>query len=143
MTETACSLFSWEHIYNNMCSTSYICEDIIFKFQCIEITIVKKTHFDFSLKYLCSSKGFPGGWVVKNLPDNAEDMGSIPGSGRSSGGGNGNPLQYSCLGNPMDRGALWATVHGVAESDTTKRLHFHFHYILISIGRQVCRQVDR
>ena len=107
-----------------MCSTSYICEDIIFKFQCIEITIVKKTHFDFSLKYLCSSKGFPGGWVVKNLPDNAEDMGSIPGSGRSSGGGNGNPLQYSCLGNPMDRGALWATVHGpVEESDLTYQVN--------------------
>ena len=93
-----------------MCSTSYICEDIIFKFQCIEITIVKKTHFDFSLKYLCSSKGFPGGWVVKNLPDNAEDMGSIPGSGRSSGGGNGSPLQYSYLKNPMERGVWWATI---------------------------------
>ena len=45
----------------------------------------------------------------------ARDMGSIPGLGRSSGEGNGNPLQYSCLGNPMDRGAWWATVHGVAK----------------------------
>ena len=45
----------------------------------------------------------------------ARDMGSIPGLGRSSGEGNGNPLQYSCLGNPIDRGAWWATVHGVAE----------------------------
>ena len=47
----------------------------------------------------------------------ARDMGSIPGSGRSPGAGHGNPLQYSCLENPMDRGAWWATVHGVAESN--------------------------
>ena len=51
--------------------------------------------------------------MVKNLPDNAGDTGSIPGSGRSPGEQSGNPLQYSCLGNPMDRGAWWATVHGV------------------------------
>ena len=56
--------------------------------------------------------GFPGCSVVKNLPANAEDAGSIPGSGRSPGGGNGNPLQYSCLQNPTDRGAWQATVHG-------------------------------
>ena len=57
--------------------------------------------------------------VVKNLPANAEDIrdaGLIPGSGRSSGGGYGNPIQYSCLENPMDRGAWWATVHGVSKS---------------------------
>ena len=47
--------------------------------------------------------GFPGGSVVKNLPADARDAGSIPGSGRSPGGGNGNPLQYSYLGNPMDK----------------------------------------
>ena len=73
--------------------------------------------------------GFPGGSVVKNplpmhrvknLPANAGDVGSIPGSGRSPGEGNGNPLQYSCLGNPMDRGAWQATFHGVTkELDTT------------------------
>jgi len=59
--------------------------------------------------------------VVKNLPSNAgdvRDMGSIPGLGRSPGGGNGNPLQYSCLENPMDRGAWQATVHGIAKSQT-------------------------
>ena len=61
--------------------------------------------------------------MVKNPPANAGDMGSIPGSGRSPGEGNGNPLQDSCLGNPMDRGAWWATVHGVAKSQTRlKRL---------------------
>ena len=56
--------------------------------------------------------------VVKNLPANAGDLGSIPGLGRAPGEGNGNPLQYSCLENPMDRGAWWATVHGVAKSRT-------------------------
>ena len=64
--------------------------------------------------------GCPGGAVVKNLAANAGDRGSIPGSGRSPGEGNGNPLQYSCLGNPVDRGTWRVTVHGVAkESDTT------------------------
>ena len=65
--------------------------------------------------------GFPGGSVVKNPPANegdTGDVGLIPGSGRSLGEGNGNPLQYSCLGNPMDRGAWRATVHGVAKSWT-------------------------
>ena len=56
--------------------------------------------------------------TVKNVPANAGDAGLIPESGRSPGGGNGNPLQYSCLENPMDRGALRATVHGVAKSWT-------------------------
>ena len=62
--------------------------------------------------------GFPSGSVVKNLLVNAGDtggMGSIPGLERSPGGGNGNPLQYSCLGNPMDRGAWWAFGHGVTK----------------------------
>ena len=53
--------------------------------------------------------------MVKNLPASVEDLGSIPGLGRSPGEGNGNPLQYSCLENPMDRGALQAMVHGVAK----------------------------
>ena len=63
-------------------------------------------------------RGFSGGSLVKNLPANAGDMGSIPGSGRSPGEGNDSPLQYSCLGNPMDRGAWWTAVHGVAKSWT-------------------------
>ena len=71
--------------------------------------------------YTCVyNMGFSGGSVLKNLPANVGDAGSIPALGRSSGEGNGNTLQYSCLGNPMDRGAWWATVHGVAkESDLT------------------------
>ena len=56
--------------------------------------------------------------IVKESPAMQEDLGSIPGSGRSPGGGNGNPLQYSPLGNPMDRGAWWATAHGVGKSQT-------------------------
>ena len=62
-----------------------------------------------------SRMGFPGGSVVKNPPVNAGHLGLIPGSGRSLGGGNGNPLQYSCLGNSMDRGVWGATVHGVVK----------------------------
>ena len=66
--------------------------------------------------------------LVKNLPANARDSRdkcSIPGLGRCPGEGNGNPLQYSCLGNPMDRGALQATVHGVAKSQTWLSVHAH------------------
>ena len=65
-------------------------------------------------------QGFPGGSAVKNSPASAEDPGLIPGLGRSLGEGNSNPLQCSCLENPMDRGAWQVSVHGVVkESDTT------------------------
>ena len=66
--------------------------------------------------------------MVKNPPDKAGDvkyLGSIIGSGRSPGEENGNPLQYSCLENPMDRGTWQATVHGVTESDTIEQLSTH------------------
>ena len=63
------------------------------------------------------ASGFPGGSAVKNLPANEGDTGWIPGLGRSPPKGNGNPFQYSSLGNPMDRGTWWTTVHGVAELD--------------------------
>ena len=66
------------------------------------------------------TQGFPRGPAVKNPAANAGDTGWTPGSRRSSGGGNGNPLQYSCLENPMDRRVWQAIVHGEAESDTTE-----------------------
>ena len=65
---------------------------------------------------------FPGGSDSKESACNAGDLGLIPVFGRSPGEGNGNPLQYSCLKNAMDRGIWWATVHGVTGSDMTERL---------------------
>ena len=82
--------------------------------------IWKVEHFGF-----CPTghPSFPDRSVVKNVPANTGHVGSIPGSGKSPGGRHGNPLQYSCLGNPMDRGAWWATVHrGHKESDTTEAI---------------------
>ena len=73
--------------------------------------------FHTKLKNKCI-KGFPGGFVVKNSPANARDAGSVPGLGRSPGEGNGNPPQYSYLGNPSDPGAWRATVHGAKRSRT-------------------------
>ena len=70
---------------------------------------------------------FPGGVVVKNLPANAGDLGSILGLERSPGGGNGNPPQYSCLENSVDKGAWWATVYGVAKSQTQLSTHTCVH----------------
>ena len=68
------------------------------------------------IKYM-AKQGFPGGTDGKESACSTKDPGSIPGSGRCPGEGNGNPLQYSCLMNPMDRGAWWAIVQ---ESDTTE-----------------------
>ena len=82
----------------------------------------------FLVRICWPSFGFPGGSVVKNLPTNAGDMGSVPKSGRSPREENSNPLQYSCLGNPMDRGAWWATAHRVKMSETqlaTEQAHTH------------------
>ena len=70
--------------------------------------------------------GFPSGTAVKNPPASegyTRDLGSIPGLGRSPGKGNGNPLQYHCLKSPMDRGAWWATVHGVTKSQSQLSMH--------------------
>ena len=75
--------------------------------------------------YICVY--FPGGSDGKESACKAEDPSSIPRSGRSAGEGNSNPLQYSCQENSMDRGAWWATVHGVAKSRTQLSEHFYFH----------------
>ena len=70
--------------------------------------------------------GFPGGSWVKNPPANTGDAGLIPGLGRSPGEGNGNLFQYSCLRNPMDKGAWWVTDHGVKKSQTQLSTHACF-----------------
>ena len=80
------------------------------------------------------SLGFPGGSDGRESACNVGDLGLIPGSGRSPGERHGNPLQYSCLGNPTDRGAWWATVHGVTESDMTERLT-HFTRVAIQASQ--------
>ena len=77
------------------------------------------------MESLTSIMGFPGGSEGKVSACNAGDLGSIPESGRIPGEGNGNPLQYSCLENPKDRGA-WCP-WGPKELDTAEQLHFHFH----------------
>ena len=79
----------------------------------IKYLLVKQ--FFFKIKVLW---GLAGGSDSEESASNAGDPGSIPELGRFPGKGNGNPLQYSCLGNPMDRGAWWATAHGVAKSQT-------------------------
>ena len=72
----------------------------------------------FFINHSMIIKGFPGDSDGEESTCNAGDLGSLPGLGRSPGGGHGNPLQYSCLENPMDRGAWWATFHGVSKSWT-------------------------
>ena len=74
---------------------------------------------------------FPGDSEAKASACNAGDLGLIPGSGSSPGEGNGNPLQYSCLENPMDRGAWWATVHGVTKSQAQPYLLTYYYYIIL------------
>ena len=113
------------------------------------VTLLWSTPAHFcSLLYssvLMWTRGFPCSSVGKESACNAGDLGSIPGSGRSPGEGNGNPLQYSCLENPMDRGAWQATVHGVAKvrHDLTTKppppqgMDFGFLLHLLCVGQVV------
>ena len=80
------------------------------------------------LSTIAIRRGFPGGSDGKESASNAGDLVSIPGSGRSPGEGNNKPLQYSCLENPIDRGAWWAIVHGVTRvKDDLTTNHYHSH----------------
>ena len=103
LSSTSCS-----REYQNVC-LGFFCPIYLFKSVCTHVW------------------GFPSGTVVKNAPSNAGDVGSVPRSERSPEEGNGNPLEYSCLENSMDRRAWQATVHGVTKSwmDTTKRVNSH------------------
>src|SRR5574339_502879 len=78
------------------------------------------THVSCISRRVLYHQGFPSGSELKVSACNAGDLGSIPGSGRSPGEGNGNPLQYSCLETPMDGGTWWATVQGVGHNLATK-----------------------
>ena len=80
--------------------------------------------------------------MVNNLPANAGDADFNPGPGRSPGGGNGNPLQYSCLGISMDRGDLWAAVYRVTESGITEHARMHGH-VYASAPRGTCLHIMR
>jgi len=99
------------------------------------IELIQSIHFD--LNFCLKLRAFLVAQTVKNLPAVWETPGLIPGLGRSSGEGNGNPLQYSCLENSMDRGAWQATVHGVAKS-RTQPSDFHFTHSLKLILLPFC-----
>ena len=93
-------------------------------------------------KWVICTLGFPHSSVDKESACNAGDLGSIPGLGSSPGEGNGNPLQYPCLEDPMDRGAWWATAHGVTRvglsNQTTTKDRILYDYICMSIqNRQI------
>ena len=83
-----------------------------------EVLLLPCMNGRFNRKMFRKNLGFPDGSEVKASVCSVGDLGLFSGLGRSPGEGNGNPLQYSCLENPMDRGAWWATVHGVAKSQT-------------------------
>ena len=108
-------MYVYMYIYIYVCMCMYICA-YVYTHVCMYVYV-----------YMCicihiyTQAGFTSGSVVKTLPANigaTGDMGWISELGKSSGGGSGNPLQYSCLGNPMDKGAWWATIHGIANSWT-------------------------
>ena len=91
--------------------------------------IILLLHQGFSIRDICTVHPYSS--VVKHPAANAGDMGSIPGSGRPLGVGNGNPLQYACLGSPMDRGARWPAVHGV-------RVQREWAHVHVCTAHQCC-----
>ena len=96
-----------------------LCHPLLLKSLCKQFLFVLLAFLEYLLLFtscLSMRVGFPGGADGKESARNAGDPGSIPGSGISPGEGNGNPLQYLCLENPMVRGAWWSTVHGVAKN---------------------------
>ena len=105
---------------------------------------LRKHHYKVSGWNSSWAWGFPGGSEYKLSACNAGDLSSIPGWGRSPGGGHGNPLQYSCLENPMDRGVWWATVHRVAKSRTWLS-NFTLFQILkddaVKVLHSICQQI--
>ena len=100
-----------------------------------------------SVSILYNGMGFPGSSDGKESACNAGDLGLISGSGKLPRGGNGNRLQYTCLENPMDRGAWLATIYGVIESDTTEWLSTHTQEYFLAIKKEwnnaICSDMDR
>ena len=121
-------LGGWFRMGNTCTPMADSCQCMLKQLQYCKVISLQLKDFFLILLYLTfkklknkSNSCFPGDSVVKNLPANAGDLGSTPGSGRSPGEEIGNPLQYSSLGNPIDREAWWATVHGVTkELNTTE-----------------------
>ena len=98
-------------------------------FLCWKVTVIERMTLSLKMGLYILNQASLVVQIMKESTCNIGDPGSIPGSGRSPGGRNGYPLQYSCLENPMDRGALWATVHGVAKSQAwlTEWISLSFH----------------
>ena len=117
---------------------------------CLKFSTIKKLKQSLYCRWFfkagtCPSKrDFPGGSKVKNPPANTGDLGLIPGPGRSPEEGNGNPLQYSCLGNPLDRGTWWATVHIFSKSQTwlSDWTHTETHTCASSREWQECKKAS-
>ena len=113
-------------LYSHFVCSRFVCSgtdiQVVMANEGASQSLILLIHTTFLLQQVYFQLGFPGGSEVKESARNAGDLGSIPRLGRSPGEGNGNALQYSCLENPMDGGAWWATVHGVP--NTTERLHF-------------------
>ena len=115
------------HDMNNCVALSF---SLIYPYHISKLTSLSKYTHICACVYICVL-GFPGSLVSKESACSAGDRSLIPGSERSSGEGNGNPLQFSCLESPMDRGAWWATVRGVTRVEHNLKTNLLHRYILI------------